>query len=95
MSSEHGQSHLFDLDPPPSMTRRIAGVVIGCAVLGLLLFFLWFLFAPVPVTGASSVEPVVDSILNLCGQKSIPRMFRGIAEVALPLWSTLCNVVQD
>ncbi len=95
MSSEHGQSHLYDLDPPPSMTRRIANVVIVCAVLGLFIFFVWFLLAPEPVTGASSAEPVVDSILNMCSQASIPTIFSEIAEVALPLWSRFCNVVQD
>lgn len=94
MSSEQGQSHLYDLDPPPSTTRRVAGVVIWCAVLGLFVFFLWFILIPDPATGASSPEPVVDSILTMCSQTSIPRMFGRIAEVALPLWSTLCNVVQ-
>ena len=94
MSSEQGQSHLFDLDPPPSTIRRIAGVVIGCAVFGLLALLLWFLFAPVPATGASSSEPVVDSILNMCGQLSIPAVFSDIAELALPLWSRFCNAVQ-
>lgn len=95
MTLEQGQSHLYDLDPPPSMTRRIAGVVIGCAVLGLLAFFLWFLFAPVPATGASSAEPAVTSIFNRCSQISIPLIFSEIAELALPLWSRFCNSVQD
>lgn len=94
MSSEQGQSHLFDLDPPPSTTRRIAGVVIGCSVFGLSAFFLWFLFAPAPATGASSSEPVVDSIFNMCSQLSVPPLFNEIAEVALPLWSRFCNAVQ-
>lgn len=95
MSSEQGQPHLYDLDPPPSITRRVVGVISACAFLGLLTFFLWFMLAPDPAAGASSPEPVVDSVVRLCGQASIPRFLGGIADLALPLWSTVCNVVQD
>ncbi len=86
MSSEHGQTHLYDLDPPASLTSRVARGVVGCAVLVLTIFLIWFLMAPDQTTGASSAEPVVDSI---------SRIFRGVADVALPLWSRLCNVVQN
>lgn len=95
MSSEHGQPHLYDLDPPASMTHRIAGGVAGCTVLVLFILFLWFMLAPDPADGASSAEPVMDSIVSICSQVSIPGMFSDIAEVAVPLWSRFCNVVQE
>ncbi len=95
MSSEHGQTHLYDLDPPASLTSRVARGVVGCAVLVLTIFLIWFLMAPDPANGASAAEPVVDSISNMCSQVSIPGIFRGVADVALPLWSRLCNVVQN
>jgi hypothetical protein len=95
MSSEQGQSHLYDLDPPASMAHRIARGVVGCVVLVVFILFLWFMLAPDPADGASSPEPVMDSILSMCRQASIPRMFSDIADVAVPLWSRFCNVVQD
>lgn len=95
MSLDRGQPHIYDLDPPSSTIRRVAGGFFVCALLGLFFVFLWFLLAPEPATGASSPAPVVDSIVRLCGQSSIPRFLGGIADLALPLWSTVCNVVQD
>lgn len=95
MDSEQGTSHVFDLDPPASTPRRIAGVVIGCIALGLGLFVLWFLLAPDPASGASSAEPVVDSIFQMCGQASLPRVVTQYTDIALPVWSRLCDVIQD
>lgn len=95
MSSEQGPSHLYDLDPPASPARRIVGAVIGCVALVLGLFLVWFLLAPDPATGASSAEPVVESLLDMCGQASLPRMVTEITDIALPVWSRFCDVVQD
>lgn len=94
MGSEQGHSYLYDLDPPASPARRIVNVAIGCIVLGMIILFIWFLMAPDPATGAPSPEPMVQSILDMCSQTSIPRIFGDIAEFALPLWSRLCNAVQ-
>ncbi len=95
MGSEQGQSYLYDLDPPASPARRVLTVAIGCIGLGMIVLFIWFLMAPEPATGAASPEPMVQSILDMCSQSSIPRIFGDIAELALPLWSRLCNVVQN
>lgn len=95
MGSEQGQSYLYDLDPPASPARRVVNVAIGWIVLAMIILFIWFLMVPDRATGASSPEPMVQSILDMCSETSIPRVFSDIAELAVPLWSRLCNVVQD